>query len=80
MHKFPVPKDSMREQWNRSAQGWNSESPKIRGWLTEATSAMIEMASNADKFAGRASGGLHQVEYGPQERARRQGRRSNWES
>ena len=34
----------MREQWNRSAQGWNSESPKIRSWLSEATNAMIEMA------------------------------------
>ena len=33
-----------REQWNRSAQGWNSESPKIRSWLSEATNAMIEMA------------------------------------
>ena len=37
-------KAAMREQWNRSAQGWNHESPKIRSWLTEATSAMIEMA------------------------------------
>jgi SAM-dependent methyltransferase len=36
-------KVAMREQWNRSAQGWNSESTKIRGWLTEATNAMIEM-------------------------------------
>ena len=37
-------KAAMREQWDRSAQGWNSESPKIRSWLAEATSAMIEMA------------------------------------
>jgi len=37
-------KAAMRKQWNRSAQGWNSESPKIRSWLTEATSAMIDMA------------------------------------
>jgi SAM-dependent methyltransferase len=34
----------MRQQWNRSAQGWNCESPKIRGWLVGATSAMIKMA------------------------------------
>jgi SAM-dependent methyltransferase len=37
-------KVAMRQQWNRSAQGWNSESSKIRGWLSEATSAMIKMA------------------------------------
>lgn len=38
-------KVAMRDQWNRSAQSWNSETPKIRGWLTEATNAMIEMAN-----------------------------------
>jgi SAM-dependent methyltransferase len=38
-------KFAMREQWDRSAHGWNSESAKIRGWLAEATSAMIEMAN-----------------------------------
>jgi 16S rRNA C967 or C1407 C5-methylase (RsmB/RsmF family) len=38
-------KVAMREQWNRSAQGWNRESAKIRGWLVEATNAMIEMAN-----------------------------------
>lgn len=38
-------KTAMREQWNRSARGWNSESPKIRGWLSDATNAMIEMAN-----------------------------------
>jgi len=37
-------KAAVREQWDRSAQGWNDESPKIRSWLTEATNAMIEMA------------------------------------
>ena len=37
-------KAAVRDQWNRSAQGWNDESPKIRGWLSEATNAMIEMA------------------------------------
>jgi SAM-dependent methyltransferase len=34
----------MREQWDRCAQGWNGEGPKIRAWLTEATRAMIAMA------------------------------------
>lgn len=38
-------KIAMREQWNRSAQGWNNESEKIRRWLSEATNAMIEMAN-----------------------------------
>jgi SAM-dependent methyltransferase len=38
-------KVAMCEQWNRSAQGWNSESSKIRAWLTEATNAMVEMAN-----------------------------------
>jgi SAM-dependent methyltransferase len=37
-------KSAMREQWDRSAHGWNSESPKIRTWLSEATRAMIAMA------------------------------------
>lgn len=37
-------KVAMREQWNFSAQGWNSEGPKVRGWLAAATNAMIEMA------------------------------------
>ena len=38
-------KAAMRDQWDHSAQGWNSQSAKIRCWLTEATSAMIEMAN-----------------------------------
>jgi ubiquinone/menaquinone biosynthesis C-methylase UbiE len=38
-------KAAMREQWDRSAHGWNGESPKIRSWLTEATGAMIAMAA-----------------------------------
>lgn len=38
-------KRAMREQWDSSAQGWNNESAKIRGWLAEATSAMLEMAN-----------------------------------
>jgi len=38
-------KRAMREQWDRNAQGWNNESAKIRAWLSESTSAMIEMAN-----------------------------------
>lgn len=38
-------KAAMREQWDRSAPSWNSESAKIRGWLAEATNAMLEMAN-----------------------------------
>src|SRR3954452_10236915 len=38
-------KVGMRQQWDQSAQGWNSQSAKIHEWLTEATSAMLEMAN-----------------------------------
>src|SRR5436853_1719970 len=38
-------KIAMREQWDQTAQGWNSQNAKIRGWLTEATNAMLEMAN-----------------------------------
>jgi len=37
-------KSAQREQWNRSAEGWDAHGPQIRGWLRAATDAMIEMA------------------------------------
>lgn len=37
-------KAATREQWDRSAPGWNAESEKIRQWLRPATDAMIAMA------------------------------------
>ncbi len=33
-----------REQWDRSARGWNDHTPQIRAWLRTATDAMLEMA------------------------------------
>jgi ubiquinone/menaquinone biosynthesis C-methylase UbiE len=33
-----------REQWDRSARGWNDKSAQIRDWLRESTDAMLEMA------------------------------------
>lgn len=40
-------KTSVRDQWNRSAAGWNEHTPEIRAWLRQATDAMIEMAGIA---------------------------------
>src|SRR5436309_10515098 len=37
-------KDSVRQQWNRMAQGWSDSSAIIRPWLREATQAMLAMA------------------------------------
>jgi SAM-dependent methyltransferase len=37
-------KTAVREQWNRSAQGWNDHSSEIRAWLRQATDAMLNMA------------------------------------
>src|SRR5262249_24028613 len=37
-------KDSVRQQWNRMAQGWSDSSAIIRPWLREATQAMLSMA------------------------------------
>jgi ubiquinone/menaquinone biosynthesis C-methylase UbiE len=37
-------KDSVRQQWNRMAQGWSDSSAVIRPWLREATQAMLAMA------------------------------------
>jgi SAM-dependent methyltransferase len=33
-----------RDQWDRSARGWNEHTPQIRAWLRAATDAMLEMA------------------------------------
>jgi ubiquinone/menaquinone biosynthesis C-methylase UbiE len=37
-------KDSVRQQWNRMAQGWSDSSAVIRPWLHNATQAMLTMA------------------------------------
>lgn len=37
-------KSATRDQWDRSAAGWNSHGPQIRAWLSQATAAMIDMA------------------------------------
>jgi len=37
-------KSEVREQWDRSATGWDAHTPAIRGWLAQATAAMVEMA------------------------------------
>ena len=40
-------KAATREQWDKSAQGWNDQGALIRAWLREATDAMLEMAGIA---------------------------------
>ena len=37
-------KTAAREQWDRSAAGWNDYSAPIRAWLGTATEAMLDMA------------------------------------
>lgn len=37
-------KFAVREQWDRSAQGWNDHTTEIRAWLRLATDAMLDMA------------------------------------
>lgn len=37
-------KSAVREQWDRSAPGWDAHTPAIREWLAPATAAMLEMA------------------------------------
>lgn len=37
-------KAAMRDQWDRSAQGWNNHAAPIGAWLARATDAMLEMA------------------------------------
>jgi SAM-dependent methyltransferase len=37
-------KTATRAQWDKSAQGWNDHSARIRAWLRVPTDAMLEMA------------------------------------
>ena len=37
-------KAAMRDQWDRSAPGWNNHAAPIGAWLARATDAMLEMA------------------------------------
>ena len=38
---------SMREQWDRAADGWNAHGPQIGAWLARATDGMLGMAGVA---------------------------------
>lgn len=38
-------KSAVREQWERSAHGWNAHTPTIRAWLRQSTDAMLDMAA-----------------------------------
>jgi len=38
-------KNAQREQWDRSAQGWDTHSQIINDWLRQATDAMLDLAS-----------------------------------
>ncbi|HAX19207.1 MAG TPA: ubiquinone biosynthesis protein UbiE [Hydrogenophaga sp.] len=40
----PAFKAAAREQWDRSAPGWNAHTAEIRAWLRPATDAMIDTA------------------------------------
>ena len=37
-------KTAVREQWDRSADGWNDHTSEIRAWLRQASDAMLDMA------------------------------------
>lgn len=37
-------KIAVREQWDRSADGWNDHTSEIRAWLRQASDAMLDMA------------------------------------
>jgi ubiquinone/menaquinone biosynthesis C-methylase UbiE len=37
-------KTTVREQWDRSAQGWNDHTSDIRAWLRQACDTMLDMA------------------------------------
>jgi ubiquinone/menaquinone biosynthesis C-methylase UbiE len=37
-------KAATRDQWDKSAEGWDSHAPQIRAWLSTATEAMLDMA------------------------------------
>jgi SAM-dependent methyltransferase len=38
-------KSATREQWNRSATGWNQHTPRIHAWLASSTEAMLDLAN-----------------------------------
>lgn len=40
-------KDATRQAWDRSASGWNSQTPVIHDWLMEATADMLDAAGIA---------------------------------
>jgi len=37
-------KDATRQAWDKSASGWNRQTPAIHDWLTAATAAMLDAA------------------------------------
>ena len=37
-------KDATRQAWDKSASGWNRQTPAIRNWLTAATAALLDAA------------------------------------
>jgi len=38
-------KAALREQWDKSAAGWNEHAPQLRAWLAGATEAMLDLAA-----------------------------------
>ena len=38
-------KSAVRDQWDKSAEGWNDHTPIIRAWLGSATQAMMDKAN-----------------------------------
>jgi hypothetical protein len=42
--KTPELKDTVPEQWNKSAKSWNDQSARVRGWLRVPTDAMLSVA------------------------------------
>lgn len=42
-------KTAVREQWDRSADGWNDHTSEIRAWLRQASDAMLDMAGIAPR-------------------------------
>ncbi|RPH66458.1 MAG: methyltransferase domain-containing protein [Burkholderiales bacterium] len=46
----PAPfKAALRDQWDKSAAGWDDHAPQIRAWLGTATEAMLDMAGIAPR-------------------------------
>ena len=46
-HDTKAFKIAVREQWDRSAEGWNDHTSEIRAWLRQASDAMLDMAGIA---------------------------------